>query len=287
MLSNIKLFLVSIVFAFMYSQGFAGVISGKLENSNAEYKAFEVSPKLVLEQYKYTEDAMTTKGPLFGVEVNTFYRPKESAVFYGLTSSYKTGDHKYDGQISNAQTNESKPFQEDDKTYIFTNHITVGKSFDLNDYDQYVFTLQGGLAHRYLNNQGNSIYSYEREQTYWYAPVIVELSRPLSDTLTIKAGIELDLFISGKNITHPSISNADSGNMEFNQKSGGGSKLQFSLAHEIQNLTMLYQLYHESWDINASTSVDTGETDINGERIYYVEPENETSVTGLSIGAIF
>jgi len=161
--------------------------------------------------------------------------------------------------------------------------------------DDYIVELRGllggknffaGIGYRYWNNKVKATGGYEREILYWYAPVGIEASGPLSDKWVGRIKAEYDFFILGRVKSHLSEAVAGLNDPENDQDSGYGFRFSVEFKRELRNFYALsIEPFFIYWDIDES---DWALLTQYGVPVGYgYEPANETQNYGIQVNLYF
>src|SRR5690606_16993320 len=143
---------------------------------------------------------------------------------WGAQAEFFKGKLDYDGALSDGQGT-IIPFKEKADDYFYNIQGYWG-------YRAPVLEYRVGLGYWYLNDQGRSKYSYEREQIYYYMPLSMQWSRDVKLSRKgapwkLLASGEYDFLFAGRNRTHSVGGKGPITN--YDQRSGDGSKLALAL----------------------------------------------------------
>ena len=228
--------------------------------------------------YEYREPGlMKISGNMSGVLLGVEYRPQNAGLFFAVGAEYFTGTPTYDGALMSG-----RPISHDSDHYYYNLQAVAGRTYPLARMTN--LQTSAGVARRYLQDKGQSRHAYEREQTYLYLPINVELHLKMPHNITLIPGVEYDYFLHGTNKSHLSDVAAGAPDLEFTQDSGSGAKLYIAMKLDT-SVKWRFEIYHRMWAVDRSSSVTL--TDGQGKSATFVEPYNETSQTGVSAGAIF
>jgi hypothetical protein len=218
---------------------------------------------------------------------------EEKGMMYGIVGSYTYHNKlmlKADGRFSYGQVD-------------YKNSGTIDNIDDyilefrgLGGYDFPVFTASTitpymGIGYRYLNDDSGGKTSstgylgYEREQSYFYSPIGVEIITPLKNDWSIGATLEYDIFWSGKNKSHFSDVSSAYNDLEFDQDEGYGIRGSVKFQKKGEKLDFVIEPFIRYWNIKQS---DSDLLTINGTPYaYYVEPKNNSTEFGIKFAAKF
>ena len=181
--------------------------------------SFSLGPEI--SYIKYSEPYVGEKGVLYGIAGSCAYHNKLMAKFEG---SFATGQMSYNGQ-----TMGGTPLTISDiSDYMLELRV-------LSSYDFVVkavtITPDLGIGYRWLqdNTQKQANSGYERNSNYVYLPIGVETVAKLDNGWSLRANMEFDVFLYGKQRSE--LSNAVSGlnDPENDQKQGYGREDQYPL----------------------------------------------------------
>ncbi len=145
-----------------------------------------------------------------------------------------------------------------------------------------------GLGYRYLLDDNGGRYTstgnwgYDRESTYYYVPMGVEVVKPLSSKWSAQCRAEYDWFLSGQQRSH----NEDDPNGNYTQTlvnrqtDGYGARGSLKLFREGESLDFFLEPFVRYWHIEDSKLNCTDET-------CGIEPNNRTHEYGLRMGVGF
>jgi hypothetical protein len=248
-------------------------------------RIFTTSVQLATSTYKYSEEKMQQSGAMNGFALGTRIHPPASSSSFFIDGGieYFTGKPEYDGQ-----TFGGTPVTASSKNHFYTVQGLVGTTLAPDPYSSaLVIDLSGGGAYRYLDEKTDGKGTYEREQTYIYAPLVGQVRYATSPRVTFVGGLELDIFLAGRNTSHLSQLSPEIHDVEFKQEDGTGSKLFAGFNVNMQNTELTFQLFYRQWNIEDSNVVLSDLTDDDGNQVSVLEPKNETTQTGLMVGLTF
>jgi hypothetical protein len=252
--------------------------------------AFQIG--LAAHYFAYNEDSVNVDidGLMYGILGSYTYRNK---AMVRASVEYSRGDLNYDGayveyrDLSRNQT----PDRTNAVDWKLECRCLLGHDYVVRH--DHIVTPFVGIGYRYLNDHlEGSVYDdvvvegSEREVSYWYSPIGVMTSSPLSDNWTWGISLEYDLFWDGKVAGRYAFSMP-----ELDQDTGFG--IRFSLRFS-RRITDAYALSLEPsiryWDIDQS---ETGffvlpESYEDPSPLFgYFEPKNDTTLCGLQISLEF
>ena len=229
----------------------------------------EVGPELNAMQYR-EPGLIKENGFLYGGFASGTAIVKSNLVL-NLRASLAAGTLRYDGQ-----TMEGEPASMDTPNRLFTLLTSLG-------YHWNPVTPFAGIGLRDWNDNlgANSPYGYNRQTTYLYSPLGLEISRAFGNAWTLGARAEFDLFWAGinRNTDFPIEGNET---ITLHQHSGYGAQLSIFVHHPMtRSLGLMVESFFQYWNIGRSEQVYILAPD--GLLALY-EPANETSLLGLRGG---
>jgi hypothetical protein len=138
-----------------------------------------------------------------------------------------------------------------------------------------------GLGARYLNDYTQGAGGYEREITYFYAPVGLSARVAINDRWKASVSGEYDTFISGTVVSHLGDSNPAYSTVTNNQSSGYGYRVAMGLERSFDTWSLRAQPYVQYWNIQQSDIQPLTKTQV----VY--EPTNDSTMYGFDIALIF
>ncbi len=180
--------------------------------------SFEIAP--VIYRFEYEEPSlMSEKGFMYGVVGKYAYNSRN--VMFGLSIEYAVGELDYDGS-----TWAGVPLKADTEDYILEFRSLIGGNIHKGRSKITPFI---GFGVRYWNDTIKGSGGYEREIIYYYSPIGVKTTSPLSDRWFWSLNAEYDLFWKGQVKSH--LSDVDPGynDPEVNQNFGDGFGIRISL----------------------------------------------------------
>ena len=160
-----------------------------------------------------------------------------------------------------------------------------------------------GLGYRYLNDgfqdiparvvDGISYFSaYNRESTYCYIPVGVDVYCPLSKGWGVGGNVEYDVWITGQEVNHFEDMEADTGasagwdRMKNDQKKGYGLRGSLKIDKVFPGMKLAIEPYYRYWKVEDSEKQTiTGPGAPTASQLW--EPQNTTHEIGLKVGLKF
>ena len=225
----------------------------------------------VFSAFNYEEPGlMELDGTLYGV-IGSYTQWSENGLGVTLSLSYAFGsDTEYTGSTWGGTPVTAKA---DDYIVEFRG-LLAGRN------------LFAGIGYRYWNNEVKAPGGYEREILYWYVPVGIEASAPLSERWIGRISAEYDFFISGAVTSYLSQAVAGSNDPENEQDSGYGYRFSVEFKRELPELYALsIEPFFIYWDIDESDWALL--TQYGVPKGYIYEPENETKTYGVVVTLYF
>lgn len=144
-----------------------------------------------------------------------------------------------------------------------------------------------GLGYRNLNDDSSYMASstgalgYERDETYWYAPIGVEvLGSPMHNGWSIGGRVEYDYLIKGINHTYLSSIPGYS-DITLKQNSGSGYKVSAEFSRPLSGLVVFnVEPFYAYWHIDESEITSSDGSD-------YIEPDNNSREWGVALSVAF
>lgn len=140
-----------------------------------------------------------------------------------------------------------------------------------------------GIGYRNLNDDGadristTSAVFYERDQTYIYVPIGLEVvSKRRHRPWGLSGRIEYDFFLSGTNHSYlGEVSGYE--DITLHQRSGYGYRLSLGLTRHFQNASISIEPFYRYWNID--DSLVTYDSSNRG----WIEPYNHSKELGVSL----
>ncbi len=298
-MKNIGKIILLIFFIFLIYICFLSIFSVKAFDNNSIFPihTFEIKPEIVYLNYEEPE-CYTLLGYPVRIEMEGFlYGVSGKYTYHGiynimgeLNLEWVNGNLDYDGF-----TWAGMPAHDESDDYIIQARGLIG--YDIKK-ETYAITLFTGFAFRYWRDRLEGEGGYKRIIKYWYSPIGIKLTVPLSYTRgpggerhlkwSWGASAEYDIFWKGKVKSY--LSDVDPGynDPEVDQDPFDGYGLRFSLwlkRNINKNLAVSIEPFVRYWWVNRS---DAGILTYNGTSLgYVVEPKNRTYVYGIFLNFIF
>lgn len=237
---------------------------------------------LEVQNFEYNEPGvMNEEGTQYGVY--GAYTGYFSNIMAHAFLSYVGGDLDYDGGLQFADGSSIATTATSPNT-IFNFRLAAGYRFPLGGVD---LTPYAGFGYRSLENEltdeltikatGQSgivpCAGYQRDQKYSYIPLGVQLA--FGTTWGVEAVGEYDFFLSGENHSYrPECGNDNT----FDQEDGSGYRFSVRVISPpvIGSMRIVVEPFYEHWEVDDSNVVGG-----------FLEPENDSTSTGIRIGGRF
>jgi len=195
-----------------------------------------------------------------------------------LEGRFAAGPVDYDGKL-----NDGTAWTDKGDDFIFEGRGLIGRDFTMNNA---TITPLIGIGWRYLNDQLDSQYAYEREISYLYSPVGFEASVPFQDTWKMVLRAEYDIFWQGWVKSHLSQVNSAFNDLDNKQDGGYGARASIAIQKQLKNSIVLsVEPFFRFWDIDQSNNANvTFAGTIVG---YGYEPANRTKEFGVRLSLIW
>lgn len=197
---------------------------------------------------------------------------------FRVEGEYHEGDLTYDGQYSDGTKVTS-----DCDDWLYSIRGLVGAEFPLSNFR---LTPYLGLAYRYWNNTIEGAGGYEREVSYIYSPMGLELKRSFDPGMETGLRAEYQLFWEGRVESHLSDSTIyDDVTNHQDMFSGHGFRGSLYFKYTAPKWLFSVEPYYQYWKVAES---DHATLSISGVRVGEAwEPKNETHQIGLNISIGF
>jgi hypothetical protein len=244
------------------------------------YEEHTVELGIETQYFDYHEKGVTIDGPLYGVYgAYTYHGEKGLMASASLALSY--GELDYDGR-----TWDGSPADTDTDDRLVDLRILAGSDWRVRE--DVAVTPFLGLGYWYWNNDIRGSGGYERETTYWYAPMGVQTVGPVFETWQWGVWLEYDLFLGGTVKSHLSDARSGFNDPEVDLELGDGYGVRCSVwvAGKVgEGLALKLEPFLTYWNIDES---DTAKLKLNGSTVGYVyEPGNDTTACGLRLTVAF
>jgi len=243
--------------------------------ANANPNSFEVGGEISHITYK-EPGVMKEDGFMYGIN-GVFAHHKQYMLKAEGRVSFGQVDYKNSGTLDNI----------DD----FIIEVRGLAGYDFMPNQQIRFTPYIGFATRYLSDAvGGKVTStgargYDRESTYLYSPLGIEIMRELRNMWSVGAALEYDIFWRGWQKSHLSDASLGYNDLENTQKNGYGLRASLKCQKELGSVDLVLEPFIRYWNIKQS---DTKAVTFTGVIIGYgYEPKNNSTEYGLKIGMRF
>lgn len=218
---------------------------------------------------------MSQKGNLNGVSVVYEKFGDRPRLLGRVSGDLSFGMLNYDGAIQNRDTGEIKPHKTTGTDYLFNLKASAGLPFNIGSRVQALPLV--GFGYRYLNDQMRGDAAYEREISYMYLPVGVELRFFLNSRFVMTASYERDVFLNGQVKSHMTQVGYES-DLVNTQSKGLGERFALDFVRGLESGREIHITpYLQRWAVEDSDRVT-----LDGEHGWY-EPNNTTVQYGLSV----
>ncbi|HVK62202.1 MAG TPA: hypothetical protein VM432_11655 [Bdellovibrionales bacterium] len=220
---------------------------------------------------KYEEPGlMKDTGPLYGFGVGyqmTF--PGEGTARAEL--DFLQGNLTYDGAYASGAK-----LVATSKNYLFNL-----RAMWINPFGESPVSGLAGLAFRNLHERTDAPGAYTRITSYIYAPFGLIVGGDFGGGWHLTGSAEYDLFLGGRVDTKLSEVGPGYNDVVFEQTKGFGYRLSTLVRKDFGPWALRAEPYYHYWKI-AKSAPERGSTTSN-----YVEPDNNTTMYGVNIGADF
>ncbi len=251
-----------------------GPAKRSLVMEESDWKPWSVN--LVTGYMDYKEPGLMREyGIMSGVQGIYSYL-SDSGVQYQGEASFLLGQLKYDG--GNLA---GKRYTQPTNDWIIETRGTIG--LYRNFTPSWSITPYAGLGFRDLNDKIQGSGSYNRNISYVYLPLGVQLAGFFDQTWSLSLTGDLDLMVYGTVIS--SLSDVDSSAPDVtNHNKGLGGRLTASVRKDLGRWALRFGALYQKWKIDQSDGVKLTIGSTTG-TLY--EPENEFDFFGFTIGADF
>jgi len=249
----------------------AGREKERIPASSIAQKTSSLKIGLEYSNFNYEEPGlMELEGSMYGI-MGSYVHQSDDGLKFSLSLGYFSGsDLDYTGG-----TWGGAPLTAKADDYIVELRALLG-----------VKTFFAGIGYRYWNDKIKATGGYEREILYWYVPIGIETSSPLSEKWAWGIKAEYDFFLMGTVYSYLSQAIAGLNDPEVDQDSGYGLRFSLEFKRELGNpYALSIEPFFIYWDIDES---DWATITQYGVPIGYVyEPENETTNYGIRVNFYF
>ncbi len=214
-------------------------------------------------------------------------------------SEYMQGQTTYNGHVNthkvvegSAVTTNTGAYELSYDSNLWYTDSTIALSWwhPKSDYNLMPFV---GIGYRYLNTPKSADIDgdYEREITYLYLPVTIEVKEDISKHKSWGFTGEIDILIHGWVKAHTSNIAEKCSDMNFSQSLGGGLKLASYYKQNLFGLDVSVAPFAEMWllgDSDTDTLTYDGKVMRSADGSYYdyCEPANITTTLGLKFNVV-
>ena len=251
-----------------------------------------------IEWYAYTyeePDFAKLSGPMMGIFSTYTHRFHQNNVIRSMKDVFSATSGlnmlQADAYFSYGKLDyESNGSGEDpgEPNYVYRLKLVAG--WDLPFSETFRVTPYAGFGYRYLlDASGGRItdagyYGYDRESTYAYLPLGMEVEKTLS-SLVLSARVEYDVFIDGTQKSHLGDAVAGLNTVKNDQNHGYGMEASFRVTQKTKLVNLFVEPFVRYWKINDS---DISTLTYSGVAVGYgLEPENKTTEYGTRVGVQF
>lgn len=245
-----------------------------------------------IEAYRYEEKSvMKIYGPMYrldailGFSISSFKMQVE-----GYYAGHM-GRNIYDGAlyVPNATTNKTEkiPYSTQSTEWYVGGNFKFGYFFSLSQIKPSAF-IYTGMGYRFLRNKvidkPGVKGSYQRDQSYLYLPVGLDIEIPITDRISLTAITEYRFFLKGKNRSSFSELGYD-GDLFFTQEEGLGGRVGVGAKFDYAKMGIKLNLYYDYWFVDSSDKQPLYKNGVSS--LTFIEPKNTTKVVGLMAGISF
>lgn len=228
--------------------------------------------------FEYQEpDFMKTDGYLDGITGSYFYRWVEGIMFR-TDGEYLTGNTHYEGGLQDNYGNQSDYKSEDKFRVINLSGVGMFRSRISDSFATNPFL---GLGYRNTFDGKDGPYDYRRDITYYYMILGAQLELINNTAHVLLMNLELDSLVGGQAKSY--LSDVDSRYPDPENEFRGGSayKVGIEYYHTLPTIgKVMAEISYKKWQVGESKPVAYQDR-------YFVEPENKTTLTSLSLGLFF
>ena len=233
---------------------------------------------------KYEEKAIGVEDHTKAGSLTAGYEYQAQKFFGALEGRFSYGENDYKSPDS-GKALKSKPAYEGDLRALGGINIPLGENNILRPYF--------GVGGRYLYDHSKGSVSdlgntgYDRRIGYIYAPIGISYEHKIGNGFTFKPKLEYDAFLGGnvrtKLSSYPGGSDFSNRQKAF---SGYGLRSELMIAFDAGSVEWEFGPFVRYWSIDNSQSTTVTDPD-TGSEIKFIEPENTTLQTGLSLRVRF
>ena len=240
----------------------------------------------------------------FGTEVfNYVYKEpnvnvKVRGVMYGLVTAYTYHPDRFmlklEGRNSFGQVDYSQPSSgSNDNTgdYVFEGRVLAGYDVYYSETSSTTYSVYSGFGYRFLSDPGGGtvttlgLLGYDRKSNYYYLPIGLQGASPLGETWTIKATVELDILLAGRQTSELSTADPRYSDLDNDQNSGYGLRGAIRFQRAGERFDLAIEPFIRYWNIKDSERNNAYFRGVSiGE---FIEPANNTLEAGVGLSASF
>ncbi len=221
---------------------------------------------------------MNSKGLLTGAAASYFYQVT-NGVLLRADGEFLTGKTQYRGSLSDF-AGKTIPYSSEDRFRIM-NFSTVGVVAS-NFTSSFVTAPFLGFGYRNTFDDKDGKYDYRRDITYYYLIYGLQFEVMNTQERSLILQAELNNMISGRCKTYLSDVNSKYPDLDLKQKSGMAYGLGLEYFHTLKTGgKLLTGLAYKKWQVPESEYYKYSDN------LYFVEPENTTSLTSVTVGYLF
>lgn len=223
---------------------------------------------------------MREYGNLYGINIGYYSLNEDSRLAYNTEGQLVLGRLVYDGGDMKGNR-----FTSPTDDYIFNIRSTIGLYREMTSMSS--ITPYIGLGYRDLNDKMQGSGSYNRNISYLYLPIGLNLASWVTDTWSVSFSADYDLVLVGTVVSK--LSDVDPSAPDItNHNHGGGYRLVASLRKDFGSWSGHIEPFYQKWHLQQSDGVGLLVDNGNGpQQATLFEPENESDFVGVDIGADF
>jgi hypothetical protein len=235
------------------------------------------SASLLYSSVAYSEPGlMTETGSLSGMALSYTYAFHENPVVLQVEGEYLYGQLTYVGS-----TWEGQPLTTSAEDNMLNGRALLGLQMQATNRLNIMPFL--GIAARYLNDQIQG--GYDREITYFYAPIGANFTLGLVTHWALSLGGEYDHFISGNVVSHINQSDSAYPAVDNTQSNGYGYRLTAGIEHSFASgWSLKISPYLCYWKVQQS---DSQTFVANNSTLSVYEPNNTSIMYGVKVSFVF
>lgn len=221
---------------------------------------------------------MSQKGGFSGLSVAYEKFGERPRLLGRIAGEVSFGALSYNGSIQNLSTGEIRPHTTTGTDYLFNLKASAGVPLELSERVQVLGLV--GYGFRYLNDQMQGEAAYEREITYTYLPLAIELRFFFSRKFALTAAYEWDRFLYGRVKSHMTQVGATD-DLLNSQTKGVGHRFTVDFVTALESGRELHIApYFQRWDVDDSDRAVVYQLN---QRFLMYEPKNNTVQYGVTV----